>query len=151
MKEFNKIICNIKCIFSIANIRQTFTFLFFISFLYVIFLTFSPRLSPIIQNEICRISGIGVIFIMFMLLALFFYALKLIKNTIIKLGIIGCVGTIIMYSLWLIIDYGSKHPYASATGFNVPEITLGLACGYLLLDKIQNCLKNNKNNMKKTE
>lgn len=144
MSLFNNVLSKIKSIFSVSNIRRMFLFLTFVSVCYAIFLLFSPFLPAIVQDKICRISGFGVIVIMVILLFLFFHSLKLVKNFVIKLGLTGCIGMIIMYSLWLTIDYGSKYPFAAATGFNIPEIALGLACSYLLLDKLINHTKNNK-------
>jgi hypothetical protein len=127
--------------FSVSNLKRMVLFMIIVFFCYLIFLVFSPLLPVVVQDKISRISGFGVIVVMLILLALFFYLFKSIKSFILRFGIMGCVGTIIMYSLWLTIDYGSIHPYASATGFNVSEITLGLACSYLLLDKIINSMK----------
>lgn len=144
MKVKDYIKCKIKDIFSINNMRKMFFFMLYVFIAYGLFLLFSPLLPEVIQDKISRISGFCVIVIMLILLFLLFYSLKLINNFILKLGLVGSIGTIIMYSLWLTIDYGSKHPYASATGFNISEMTLGLACSYLLLDKLITYTKNNK-------
>lgn len=118
------------------NVINLLFYSVFLSLCFIAFIFLYHNLPIYLQYCICKISGFFTIVVMLILLFLLFGSMKLIKSNITKLGMLGAIGTIIMYSLWLSLDYGAKHPYASATGFNIAEITLGIVCSFLVLDKI---------------
>ena len=135
LRSRNKIKNWLKTLFSEKNIRKMIIYCLFISITYFVFLLFAPMLPQCILNKISRGSGYIVIATMLLVLCLLVYSFTSIKGFIFKFGIIGAIGTIIMYALWLAINYGAKHPHTSEIGFNASEITFNLSCAYLLLER----------------
>lgn len=102
----------------------------------IVTLLFLPKVSPDLKHLIAIITGVITICTTGAALMLVPLLIKKISSLLLKVIIAGCIYILIMYSLWLTIDYGSIHPETSAICFNIGQSCMAAALFYLILDKV---------------
>ncbi len=99
-------------------------------------LLFLPKAPFEFRSLVATITGIITICLTGGTLMLTPLLIPKISSIWIKAIIAGCIYLITMYSLWLIIDYGSTHPETAAFCFNIGQSCTVIALFYLILDKL---------------